>query len=128
MKAIRYWKPILIALFIFFGSLASQENITKVSIFQFNNSDKLIHFILYFMLSVTLQASFIRIALIKRKKQILLTLIVVISYGLLMEVFQYYFTNNRSAEFLDILANTLGCICGILIIPSLQKFTFSNYL
>ncbi|NOQ25996.1 MAG: DUF2238 domain-containing protein [Bacteroidales bacterium] len=128
MKIKPYWKPIFIALFIFYGSLSSGDNINKLSLFHFNNSDKLIHFIFYFMLSITLQFSILRNTSISRKNQILLTFIVVVTYGIIIEVFQYYFTNSRSADIIDALANTLGCICGILILPFLNKFTLSKYL
>jgi len=128
MNIKKYWKPILIAIFIFYGSLTSSDNLNKVSIFHFNNSDKMIHFILYFILSISLQFSFLRNTLINRKNQILLTLIFVISYGLIIEVFQHYFTNTRSADIFDAFANTIGCISGILILPFLNKFNLSKYL
>lgn len=128
MKAIKYWKPILIAIIIIYGSLTSGDNLNKISLFHFRNSDKIIHFILYFALSLTLRFSFIRNTKMHKKNQIILTLIFVISFGLIMEVFQYYFTSNRSAELLDALTNTLGCICGVIILPFLQKFTLSKYL
>lgn len=128
MKIKNYWKPILIALFIFYGSLSSGDNLNKMTLLNFNNSDKLIHFFFYFSLSITLQFSLLRNTTINRKNIILLTFIVVVSYGLIIEVFQYYFTNNRTADIFDALANTFGCICGILILPSLNKFTISKYL
>jgi VanZ family protein len=128
MKILKYWKPIIIALIIFYGSVSSNENLNKVSFIHFNNSDKLIHFILYLILSITLQLSILRNTLINRKNLILLTLIFVISYGLIMEVLQFYFTYNRSAEVFDAVANALGCIFGILILPFLQKFALSKYL
>ena len=128
MKIKRYWKPILIAIIILYGSLSPGEDLNKLSLFHFNHSDKLIHFIFYFMLSITLQFSILRNTSINRKNQILLTLVFVVSYGLIMEVFQYYFTNSRSTDIFDAFANTFGCICGILILPFLNKFTISKYL
>jgi VanZ family protein len=128
MKVIKYWKPILIALIIFYGSLTSNDNLNKVSLFHFEYSDKLIHFILYLILTITFQFSLIRNQKILRKHQIILSFIFVVSFGLIMEVLQFYFTSNRSAEILDALSNTLGCICGILILPFLQMFNISKYL
>ena len=128
MSLKKYWKPIIIAVIIFYGSLSSGENLNKLSLIHFNNSDKLIHFIFYFMLSITLQFSILRSTTINRKNQILLIFILVVSYGLIMEIFQYYFTNSRSADIFDAFANTFGCICGILILPFIKRFTISKYL
>ncbi|MCK5171457.1 MAG: VanZ family protein [Bacteroidales bacterium] len=128
MKIIKYWKPIVIALVIFYGSVTSGSNLNKVNIFQINNIDKFIHFSFYFLLSVSFQSSLLRNTLINRKDHIIITLVIVISYGLIMEVFQFYFTNDRSAELFDVMANTVGCIFGILIFSFLQKHDFIKYL
>lgn len=128
MKILKFWKPIILALIIFYGSLTSGSNLNKVTIFQINNIDKFIHFSFYFLLSVSFQTSLFRNILINKKEQILITSVIVISYGLIMEVFQFYFTSDRSAEIFDALANTLGCISGILIFPFLQKLNLIKYL
>ena len=128
MKIMKYWKPIVIALVIFYGSVTSGSNLNKVNIFQINNIDKFIHFSFYFLLSVSFRSSLLRNILINKKEQILITSVIVISYGLIMEVFQFYFTSDRSAEIFDALANTLGCILGILIFPFLKKRNLIRYL
>ena len=127
MKILKFWKTIILALIIFYGSVTSGSNLNKVGFFQINNIDKFIHFIFYFLLSVSFQSSLFRITL-NKKQQTLITLILVISYGLIMEVFQFYFTSDRSAELFDVMANTLGCILGILIFPFLQKLNLIKYL
>ena len=128
MKIFTFWKPILIATVIFYGSLSSGSNFDKISILHISNIDKCIHFFLYFFLSISLLSSLFRNSLVSNKYQIPITLIIVISYGIIMEIFQFYFTVNRSAELFDALANTLGCICGTLIFPFLKKQKFIKYL
>ena len=128
MKILKFWKPVMLALLILYGSVTSGSNLNKVNIFQINNIDKFIHLSFYFLLSVSFQSSLLRNTLINKKEQILITLILVISYGLIMEVFQFYFTSDRSAEFFDALANTLGCIFGILLYPLLRKLNLTKYL
>ncbi|MBU8893655.1 MAG: VanZ family protein [Bacteroidales bacterium] len=128
MKIINYWKPITIALLILYGSTTSGSDLNKLSIFQIPNIDKLLHFSLYFLLSVSLQSSFLRNELIHRKKQIHITLTMVILYGLLMEVFQYYLTSGRSAEILDIIANSAGCILGVASFRYLKNFNLTKFL
>jgi VanZ family protein len=128
MKIFRFWKPLLLALIIFYGSVTSGSNLNKVNILHINNIDKFIHLSFYFLLSVSFQSSLLRNILINKKEQILITLVIVISYGLIMEVFQFYFTSDRSAEIFDALANTLGCILGVLIFPFLEKRNLIKYL
>ncbi len=125
---IRYWKTIIIASVIFYGSLTSSNNLNKVHFLQIHYMDKIIHFLLYFMLSVSFQSSLIRNFHFKKYELVTITLIIVISYGLILEVFQYYYTNTRSAEFLDALANTIGCITGILLMPVIKKLNLVRFL
>ena len=128
MNIFKFWKPILLALIIFYGCAASGSNLNKVNIFQINNIDKFIHFSFYFLLSVSFQSSLLRSTLINRKEQIIITLVIVISYGLIMEVYQFYFTSDRSAELFDAIANIIGCILGVLIFPFLRKLDLTKYL
>jgi VanZ family protein len=128
MKILKFWKPVMLALIILYGSVTAGSNLNKVNIFQINNIDKFIHLTFYFLLSVSFQSSLLRNTLINKKEQILITLVLVISYGLIMEVFQFYFTSDRSAELFDALANTLGCIFGILLYPLLRKSNLTKYL
>lgn len=128
MKIIKYWKPILVAALICYGSLTSGNNLNKVSIFHIHNMDKFIHLFLYFLLSVSLISSLFRNTYLKRKEQKIITAVLVISYGLLMEVFQYYFTKDRSPELLDAVANMLGCFIALLFFPFFVKLNIIKYL
>lgn len=125
---LKYWKPILVAIIIFYGSISSGENIDKVDFLHFKYSDKIVHFIFYFTLSITLLSAFYKNSNFPYKKQILVTLTISILYGLLMEFFQYEFTQTRSAEFLDIISNTIGAIIGITIFPLIVKYRFIKFL
>ena len=128
MKILNYWKPLIIAIIILYGSVTSSDDFNKITFLNIKHIDKLIHFSLYFILSISLLASLHRNTIIKTLNQKVITLIIVISYGLLMEVFQYYFTDDRSAEILDIFANTFGCIIGISTFPIVKKFNLLKYL
>ncbi len=127
-KIIKYWKPILIAIVICYGSLTSSSNLNKVNFLTFQNIDKLIHFLMYAALSLLFLIALRKNSRFKRKEQIIITLILVISYGLIMEVFQFYFTNDRSAELIDAFANILGSLFGLLIFPIFYKFNLIKYL
>ena len=127
-KIIKYWKPILIAIVICYGSLTSSSNLNKVNFLAFENIDKLIHFLMYAALSLLFFIALRKNSRFKRKEQIIITLILVISYGLIMEVFQFYFTNDRSAELIDAFANILGSLFGLLIFPIFYKLNLIKYL
>lgn len=128
MQFLNYWKPALLSVIILYGSITSGDNLNKFTIFNIEHMDKIIHFCLYFALSVTLLASMIRKSKLRNLDQKIIVFVWVVSYGLLMEVFQYYFTQTRSAEILDILANTSGCILAILIYPLINKYNLQKLL
>jgi len=46
-------------------------------------------------------------------------------YGIAIELIQMFFSTDRSAEFLDLIANTAGCLCGILLFRIIYGKEFS---
>lgn len=47
-----------------------------------------------------------------------------LSFGIMIELFQTYFTVTRNGDVVDVLANTTGCLLGILAIKILDKKGF----
>ena len=128
MKVIHYWKSILIALVILYASLTSGENLDNIHLFKIPFMDKIIHFIMYLVFSISLLASFKKHTQYKKITQIILDIIIVVPYGILMEILQYYVATARSSELFDALSNTVGCLVGILIFPLLSKSKLIKYL
>ncbi|PLX13588.1 MAG: hypothetical protein C0597_11510 [Marinilabiliales bacterium] len=128
MKIVTYWKPFIIALVILYGSITSSSNLNKFDLIHLEHLDKLVHFILYFGLGLTFFTSIKKNIFISKRDITFLTLVLVISYGVIMEVLQFYFTIDRSADIMDVLANSLGCISGIIIYPLLHKIKLTRYL
>lgn len=109
--------------FITFSSLSSFEDIDSPR-FDIPHLDKAVHFTFYFMGTV-LGVLFLRErtrGAMKLTKAILIMLFATIFYGILIEFFQYLFTAERTGDVLDGLANTMGSLCGAL----LMKFYFSR--
>lgn len=85
-------------------------------------TDKIAHFILFSILAFALIWGFN-----KSKSfnwQIVVAFIISSVYGIAIEICQQYFTATRQADILDILADSIGAICGIalfLIIKKLNK-------
>jgi len=128
MKIIKFWKPIVIALIILYGSLTSSDHLNPVDFFSFEHMDKFIHFLLYATLSLFFYASLKKHADFRSNEIVVINLIIIISYGLLMEVFQYAFTVDRSAEIYDAIANSVGSVFGVFLYPLFNKFNLSKYL
>lgn len=87
-------------------------------------ADKITHFVFYFVFSV-LGCLFVR----ERTKGVWalgktmgVVVVLAISYGIVIEVLQYTLTEDRMAEFADVLANTLGAFSGI----GLVRWLFSK--
>lgn len=128
MKIIKFWKPILIALIILYGSLTSSDHLKPVTFFALDHIDKFIHFLLYATLSLFFYASIKKQTNFRSDAVVVINLITIISYGLLMEVFQYAFTSDRTAEIFDAIANSLGCVFGIFLFAVFDKLNISKYL
>lgn len=42
-------------------------------------------------------------------------------YGVLIELIQYYFTINRTADYADVIANSIGCLFGLVLFKSVYN-------
>jgi VanZ family protein len=80
--------------------------------------DKYVHFLFYFVF-VVLWYHFATTILTKRAKLIVLSS--AIGYGILMEICQGLFTTTRAADILDVLANSVGAVIGIIVVSTLYK-------
>ena len=86
--------------------------------------DKAVHFTFYFVACI-LGVLFLRErtrGALNLKRALIIMLLSTIAFGILMEVFQYSFTTDRSGDILDGIANTVGSFCGAFLV----KFFFSK--
>ena len=82
--------------------------------------DKVVHFLLYFVLSILMYYSFFKIKnelLIKRLVTIVGTGILL---GTVIEIIQGTSITNRAFDQFDILANSIGTILGFIIIEKIN--------
>lgn len=128
MKILNYWKPVLVALVILYGSLTSSANISKVNFLHFNNADKFIHAVLYFTLALSFITALYKNTKLKKFDLYLLSFLLVKSYGILMEVFQYSLTKDRYPELLDLLANFTGIVIALILFAVLKNKKIIRYL
>jgi VanZ family protein len=83
------------------------------------NKDKYVHFTFYFVL-VVLWFLYAKSKKISQRTK-LIVLLSAIGYGALMEICQAVFTTTRTADILDVIANSAGAITGLLFMIALNN-------
>ncbi len=85
--------------------------------------DKIVHFTFYFIAGAlgSLFLHALQRGAKADRRRLLKFLLGLIGYGILIEVLQDSVTTYRSAELLDILANSVGAIIGILFIRTVNR-------
>lgn len=84
---------------------------------QFSSGDKLVHLFFYFTLTVFTYL-YLRLERQKynRRKALIVASLFSLIYGMIIEVLQGILPFKRSADWLDIVANSTGIVLAILII------------
>ncbi|WBU88071.1 VanZ family protein [Cellulophaga omnivescoria] len=105
--------------------------ITLLSLFSFSNTDlpsvkipyidKLVHFTFYGIATLLGVLSLKEHFTLKKVKTVIVwyLVVVLVGYGIIIEILQDTITVTRSAEFLDFVANTIGVFIGLFIAKQL---------
>lgn len=95
---------------VMYVSLLEQVELPQAPIFQ---ADKLVHFSMYFILSLAIYKGFFN-------KNLILSIVIAcfasFFYGLIVEFLQYFLTSSRMFDIFDIFANGIGSIFAYLIV------------
>ena len=110
-----FFIAIFFTIFIAFISLISLKGIPAIKV---SNSDKFGHLFAYFLLCLSWLYAFRNHS---QKKVTIYIIIVLIIYGILIEVLQGVLTTYRQADFFDILANSSGVILAMVFYKKLIK-------
>ena len=104
-------------MFVTFFSLFSFSDV-DTSRFNIPHIDKAVHFTFYFLMVVLAYLAKTKGEFKKNGRLKLLWYIVLfaIVYGIIIEVIQHVATDNRHGDPLDVLANSIGAIVGMLVI------------
>lgn len=81
----------------------------------FEGLDKVVHFVVFAILSFSLKAAF-------PKMRMIVLYIIIIIYGIATEVLQGSMNLGRSMEFADFVADLLGAIAGYLLFKTTIRF------
>lgn len=101
-------------------SVLPGSSLDSVSSMLFPHFDKIVHFGMYFTMTVLVLQAFRKVR-ISFLQSAIYTFFISFAYGLLMEFFQEIFTRKRTGEIWDLLANLSGIILAILIFRLLNK-------
>ncbi|TVQ87838.1 MAG: VanZ family protein [Bacteroidetes bacterium] len=106
------WIIVILAIIAIPGS-----SIPRTSLFEIPHFDKLIHFVMFAILSILLGFGFFRQQenSIYFRKRYTFVLVLCVIYGGATEIIQHLFVAGRSGELWDFAANTAGSFAGILL-------------
>ena len=105
------WPGLLWTVLIFYLLSMDTSSANEISLLKIYGIDKLIHFVLFAILSFLWGAYFLSSETLHPKQIQLLIIILASSYGMGMEYYQQYFT-ERSFSYWDGLADALGSVAG----------------
>jgi len=98
-------------LFITTLSLVSLDGLPKVAP---ENGDKYVHFIFYFVLTLLLILTLVNKFGLKRS--IIISFVIAVFYGIIIEVLQGVLTENRRPELADALFNSFGSFVATIVV------------
>ena len=96
------------------------EKVNKISFFDVPYKDKYVHFSFYFVMVVLWVLSLNPVYPKKRRLRLMVFSFAVV-YGIFIEICQGLFTNGRSADILDVLANSAGAALAVLLLWLFRK-------
>lgn len=106
-------------------SLMSLKEAPKIEL---SFADKIAHVIIYLIFTILWFLAFSRetISKLLTKKAILISSIVSVFYGIIIELLQENFTTYRQGDLGDVLANTVGVLFAVIILLSIGKLKRKN--
>jgi VanZ family protein len=102
---------------IFFLSIIPGSNLPDFSFWRIFSMDKLIHAIFFSILSFQLMNGCMRQYnhTFIRKNSVIIALTIAIIYGGIVELYQEMYLIDRYGDWLDILANIVGAMAGVVV-------------
>lgn len=102
---------ILTLLWVVSITILSLVSFDKNTIITVQNTDKIVHFTFYFILTLLL----FRCVKKTMKFKYLIIISLSIFYGIIIEVLQMSFTTTRKGDLYDVLANSIGVFCAAML-------------
>ncbi len=106
------------------------KDIPHISFLELLSFDKFVHAGIFLVLILLLSRGFLiqeKYQIIKKKAKIVSFIICVI-YGGLLEVMQGTLFSERSADIYDFIANSFGCVLGLITYTWFEKMFLSRFI
>lgn len=124
------WAPFIVAAIIFYlCCLISADDIPETEFKLFVHADKLVHYLMFFGLALVASCNYV--FLNKGKiiilKMIIFAILLPIIYGGVIEIIQFEYFPERSGDWFDFLADSLGAISAIPFTLYLRRKLLLKY-
>ncbi len=127
--AINLHKTLIISLLITFLSLANFNDLSTPTVLLFPGADKIVHFIMYFTLSLVFMLECYYKSLVQPKKtKLILINLIPLLMSITFELIQEYLTTSRTGSFYDELFNILGILVAILTFYFIKSWKLVKYV
>lgn len=127
--AINLHKTLIISLLITFLSLANFNDLSTPTVLLFPGADKMVHFIMYFTLSLVFMLECYYKSLVQPKKtKLILINLIPLLMSITFELIQEYLTTSRTGSFYDELFNILGILVAILTFYFIKSWKLVKYV
>lgn len=110
MKITYFWKPLLWLAIICYALFIPAKDLPVKPFLNIPHFDKMVHFVLFFVLCVLLLRPFKRIQL----KYYILSPLISLILGALLEFSQHSLSKTRSSDIHDFIANAAGIITAVV--------------
>lgn len=106
------------------------RDIPHISFLELLSFDKFVHAGIFLVLIVLLVRGFVVQTTFNKLQQHskVLAFVICVSYGGLLEVLQGSIFEERSADIYDFIANSFGCILGLLLYPWIEKIFLIKFI
>ncbi len=120
MQFLKYKLPAIIW-FLVILALCSMpgKSIPHISWLELLSFDKFVHASIFFGLQILTMRAFVFSSNFPKLKW--LVLLFCVTYGGALEIMQSAFFSERSGDVFDFIANSFGCVCGLLLFSSIRK-------
>ncbi len=117
----RLLRNIIWAIIIFILCSIPGDTLPSSSFIKIPHFDKLVHFGMFFILAIFIISELNYQTKWNQFKVALVTLTIVVVYGGVIEILQQNYFTNRSGDYIDFIADSLGAVVAILTFPFLKK-------
>jgi len=123
-----FWKPVSWAVLISILSIMPTDGIESHLWSFIPHQDKIMHFIFYGIFSFLLIRALLSYFGKNKSDWILalITLLIIVLYGLIIEIIQDRLISSRQGDIMDMFANLAGCVVGIILVLFVPFFRVSS--